>query len=47
MSLNTAIESQFIRLVDDDTCTEEKIRKFARRWSYKRGRKREFRICLD
>lgn len=47
MSLNAAIESKFVKMMDDESCTDEEIRKFARRWTYKRGRKREFRICLD
>ena len=47
MSLNKAIETQFITMRNNDRYTPEGITKFAHRWTMKRRRKREYRICLD
>jgi hypothetical protein len=47
MSLNKALESKFRAMRDDEQYTPDQITKFAHRWTYRRGRKREFRICLD
>jgi hypothetical protein len=47
MSLNKAIETQFLNMRGNDRYTAEQIEKFAHRWTMRRRRKREFKICLD
>ena len=47
MSLNKAIEHQFLNMRGNERYTPEQILKFAHRWTMKRRHKREFKICLD